>query len=81
MVVLDRTHARTGDGGATSLGNGPRSRHYELRIVASGPREEANAAIGLARQHTASYAALDSVLAHIQNDIFAVAAELRLAMS
>jgi cob(I)alamin adenosyltransferase len=81
MVVLDWTHARTGDGGTTSLGNGARCRNYDLRGVAYGTRDEVNAAIGLARLHTASYAVLDSVLTQIQNDIFAVAADLRLAAS
>jgi cob(I)alamin adenosyltransferase len=52
MVVLDRTYARTGDGGTTtSLGNGARCRNYDLRIVAYGTRDEANAAIGRPPAH------------------------------
>jgi cob(I)alamin adenosyltransferase len=82
MVVLDRTYARTGDGGTTtSLGNGARCRNYDLRIVAYGTRDEANAAIGLARLRTVAYAVLDGVLTHIQNDSFAAAADLPLATS
>src|SRR3954471_23879635 len=81
MVVLNRIYTRTGDDGSTSLGNGERRKKYDLRIEAYGTLDEANAVIGLVRLHTAttSATALDAVLAHIQNDLFDVEADLCLA--
>jgi cob(I)alamin adenosyltransferase len=79
MVVLNRIYTRTGDDGTTSLGNNARVKKYDLRVEAYGTLDEANAAIGLARLHTAGDAAFDAILARIQNDLFDVEADLCLA--
>jgi len=76
MVVLNRIYTRTGDDGTTALGDGERRKKYDLRIAAYGTLDEVNAAIGIARLHTADNAALDAVLARIQNDLFDVGADL-----
>ncbi len=79
MVVLNRIYTRTGDDGTTSLGSGDRRKKYDLRVDAYGTLDEVNSAIGIARLHTASDAALDAALARIQNDVFDVEADLCLA--
>jgi cob(I)alamin adenosyltransferase len=76
MVTLNRIYTRTGDDGTTALGTGERRKKYDLRIAAYGTLDEVNATIGLARLHTADDAALDAVLARIQNDLFDVGADL-----
>lgn len=76
MVVLNKIYTRTGDDGTTALGTGARRKKYDLRIAAYGTLDEANAAIGIARLHTVSEHAVHSALAHIQNDLFDVGADL-----
>jgi cob(I)alamin adenosyltransferase len=76
MVVLNRIYTRTGDDGTTALGSGERRKKYDVRIAAYGTLDEANAAIGIARLHTAGDAVLDPALARIQNDLFDVGADL-----
>ncbi len=76
MVVLNKIYTRTGDDGTTALGTGERRKKYDLRISAYGTIDEANAAIGVARLHTADDAELDAALARIQNDLFDVGADL-----
>jgi cob(I)alamin adenosyltransferase len=77
MVVLNKIYTRTGDDGTTALGTGSRRKKYDLRIAAYGTLDEANAAIGIARLHTAAAdAALDAALARIQNDLFDAGADL-----
>jgi cob(I)alamin adenosyltransferase len=76
MVVLNRIYTRTGDDGTTALGTGERRKKYDLRIAAYGSLDEANAAIGVARLHTAEQRDLDAALARIQNDLFDVGADL-----
>ena len=53
MVVLNRIYTRTGDDGTTALGTGERRPKDDLRVEAYGTVDETNAAIGLARLHTA----------------------------
>jgi cob(I)alamin adenosyltransferase len=79
MVVLNRIYTRTGDDGTTALGNGERRKKYDLRVAAYGTLDEVNAAIGLARLHTAGDPHLDAVLERIQNDLFDVEADLCLS--
>jgi cob(I)alamin adenosyltransferase len=79
MVVLNRIYTRTGDDGTTSLGSGARRKKYDPRVDAYGTLDEVNAAIGIARLHTAGDAALDPALARIQNDLFDVEADLCLS--
>ena len=76
MVVLNRIYTRTGDDGTTGLGTGERLAKYDQRVVAYGPGDEANAAFGLARLHTAGDAELDAMLQRVQNDLFDVGADL-----
>ncbi|HEX4407677.1 MAG TPA: cob(I)yrinic acid a,c-diamide adenosyltransferase [Xanthobacteraceae bacterium] len=76
MVVLNKIYTRTGDDGTTALGTGERRKKYDGRIAAYGTIDEVNAAIGVARLHTAADAALDAALSHIQNDLFDVGADL-----
>ncbi|MGQ0662244.1 MAG: cob(I)yrinic acid a,c-diamide adenosyltransferase [Pseudomonadota bacterium] len=74
MVRLTRIYTRGGDGGKTSLGDGKRVAKHDPRVAAYGTVDEANAAIGLARLHTALEA--DRMLARIQNDLFDLGADL-----
>jgi cob(I)alamin adenosyltransferase len=76
MVVLNKIYTRTGDDGTTALGSGERRAKYDLRVAAYGTLDELNAAIGVARLHTGGDAALDDALAHIQNDLFDLGADL-----
>jgi cob(I)alamin adenosyltransferase len=76
MVILNKIYTRTGDDGTTALGTGGRRKKYDLRIAAYGTVDETNAAIGIARLHTAGDTALDATLARIQNDLFDVGADL-----
>jgi cob(I)alamin adenosyltransferase len=76
MVVLNKIYTRTGDDGTTALGTGERRKKYDLRIAAYGTLDEVNAAIGVARLHTAADAALDGTLGRIQNDLFDLGADL-----
>ena len=76
MVVLNKIYTRTGDDGSTALGTGERRKKYDLRIAAYGTLDEANAAIGIARLHTAGDSGLDAALARIQNDLFDAGADL-----
>ena len=54
MVKLNKIYTRTGDDGSTGLGSGERRKKYDLRVAAYGTLDEANAAIGIARLHTAN---------------------------
>lgn len=74
MVKLDVITTRGGDAGQTSLGNGTRVPKNALRIEALGAVDEANAAIGLLRLHTAQEE--DAMLTRIQNDLFDLGADL-----
>ena len=74
MVRIDRVTTRGGDKGETSLGDGTRLAKDAPRVEAIGAVDEANATIGLLRQHCAG--AADAVLARIQNDLFDLGADL-----
>ena len=76
MVVLNRIYTRTGDTGETALGSGQRVSKAHLRIQAYGTVDETNAALGVARLHTADMAKLDAMLARIQNELFDLGADL-----
>lgn len=76
MVSLTRIYTRGGDAGETSLGDGARVPKHNLRVAAYGTVDEANAAIGLARLHTADQPAIDAMLSRIQNDLFDLGADL-----
>ena len=76
MVRIDRVVTRGGDAGETSLGDGTRVAKDAARVEAFGSVDEANAAIGALRLHTAADAAADAMLARIQNDLFDLGADL-----
>ena len=66
MVKLNKIYTRTGDNGTTGLAAGPRRKKHDLRVESYGAVDEANAAIGLARQHLAEHPSLDRMLMRIQ---------------
>lgn len=74
MVKLTRIYTRGGDAGETSLGSGERVVKHAPRVEAYGTVDEANAAIGVARLHTAGE--IDAMLGRIQNDLFDLGADL-----
>jgi cob(I)alamin adenosyltransferase len=81
MVRLNVIYTRTGDKGDTGLGDATRRRKSDPRIVAMGDADETNCAIGVARlavraSPDAEYAAIEGVLARIQNDLFDLGADL-----
>ena len=79
MVVLNKIYTRTGDTGDTGLGTGQRVRKHDLRIEAYGTVDEANAIIGIVRQHIDGLpdaAEVDAALVRIQNDLFDLGADL-----
>jgi cob(I)alamin adenosyltransferase len=82
MVVLNKIYTRTGDDGTTALGTGERRPKHDLRVAAYGTVDETNACVGLARLHTGADAArgadaaLDAMLARVQNDLFDLGADL-----
>ena len=76
MVVLNKIYTRGGDDGTTALGNDQRRKKYDPRISAYGTIDELNSVLGVARLHTAGDAALDAMLARIQNDLFDLGADL-----
>jgi cob(I)alamin adenosyltransferase len=76
MVTLNKIYTRTGDKGTTALATGERVPKHALRIESYGTVDETNAAVGLARLHTASDPLLDPMLARIQNDLFDLGADL-----
>jgi cob(I)alamin adenosyltransferase len=75
MVLLNKIYTRTGDDGTSALGTGERRPKSDLRFQAIGTVDEVNAAIGLARL-SAEGAAVDPMLARIQNDLFDLGADL-----
>ncbi|APG92277.1 cob(I)yrinic acid a,c-diamide adenosyltransferase [Sinorhizobium americanum] len=76
MVKLNKIYTRTGDNGTTGLVAGPRRSKSDLRVDAYGSVDEANAFVGLARQHTGDRPDLDQMLMRIQNDLFDLGADL-----
>ncbi|MFI4996783.1 MAG: cob(I)yrinic acid a,c-diamide adenosyltransferase [Hyphomicrobiales bacterium] len=76
MVVLNRIYTRSGDKGTTRLASGAPRLKCDLRVEAYGTVDETNACIGLVRLHTRADAALDAMLARIQNDLFDLGADL-----
>ena len=76
MIRIDRVVTRGGDSGQTSLGDGTRVDKDDPRVEAYATVDEANAAIGLLRLHTAADPEADAMLARIQNDLFDVGADL-----
>lgn len=86
MVRLTKIYTRTGDGGATMLGDGSLVPKHHCRVEAYGTVDEANAAIAMIVLAIASDAkhlidektirAIHEELLRIQNDLFDVGADL-----
>ena len=76
MVKLNKIYTRTGDDGTTGLVGTKRVFKNDLRVEAFGAVDETNASIGMARLSTASEPELDAVLAHVQNALFDLGADL-----
>jgi cob(I)alamin adenosyltransferase len=78
MIKLTRIYTRGGDKGKTALGSGQRVVKHHPRVAAYGTVDETNAAVGLARLHTAALPdpAVDAILARVQNDLFDLGADL-----
>lgn len=77
-ATMDRAmklYTRTGDDGTTGLFGGGRVPKTSSRVTAYGTVDETNAAIGVARA-TRLDGAMDRVLAHVQEDLFTMGAEL-----
>ncbi len=74
MVRLTRIYTRGGDAGETSLSDGSRVPKDDLRVETYGTVDECSSAIGLARLHATPE--IEAVLAHIQNDLFDLGADL-----
>lgn len=75
-VHLTRIYTRTGDAGATALGNGERVPKTDPRIAAYADVDECNAAIGVALAFSDLPAEVRRVLTVVQNDLFDVGADL-----
>lgn len=73
-----KIYTRSGDGGETGLFGGPRVAKDDLRVEAYGAVDEANAVLGEARARAQEVAAgeVESLLATIQDRLFAIGAEL-----
>lgn len=76
MVKLTKIYTRTGDAGATRLGDMSQTVKHDNRVAAYGDIDETNSAIGLARCALGADHELDPVLARIQNDLFDLGADL-----
>jgi cob(I)alamin adenosyltransferase len=73
-----KLYTKTGDDGTTGLFGGVRVPKASARVEGYGTVDETNAAIGVARAHPLG-AAIDSVLAAVQEDMFVLGAELACA--
>jgi cob(I)alamin adenosyltransferase len=70
-----KLYTKTGDDGTTGLFGGGRVPKASARVEAYGTVDETNAFLGVARA-TGLDAAIDAVLAHVQEDLFTMGAEL-----
>lgn len=71
-----RIYTRTGDDGQTGLYGGKRVHKDDFRIEAYGTVDELNATLGMVRTAAELPAELENLLQAIQNELFAVGAEL-----
>lgn len=74
MVKLNKIYTRTGDEGKTGLADGRRVDKDDPRVTAYGAVDEANAALGLARNHVEPN--ILKLISRIQNDLFDLGADL-----
>jgi len=80
---ITKVYTRTGDKGSTRLVGGQVVDKNDVRIEAYGTVDELNAVLGLARTFNANAAAdasaiarVESILKHLQNDLFNVGSDL-----
>jgi cob(I)alamin adenosyltransferase len=76
MVNLTKIYTRTGDAGATRLGDMSETAKTDTRLCAYADVDEANSQIGVAIAVGGLDAAVVAVLTRIQNDLFDVGADL-----
>jgi cob(I)alamin adenosyltransferase len=82
MVRLNRIYTKAGDGGQTRLVGGQKVSKDALRIDAYGTVDELSSCLGLARAALATApvpdggAALDAIVARIQNELFNLGSDL-----
>ncbi len=70
-----KIYTKTGDDGTTGLYGGVRVSKTDRRIMACGAIDELNAIVGVVRSHGPS-SKIDQILAHLQNQLFDLGAEL-----
>jgi len=70
-----KIYTKSGDGGETGLFGGGRVRKCDERVVAYGEVDEANAALGVAREAVGD-PELEAELARIQDELFCIGSEL-----
>jgi cob(I)alamin adenosyltransferase len=70
-----KIYTKTGDGGQTGLFGGARVSKADARVDAYGEVDELNCALGVVRAHCVDRAA-DTLLQQVQNQLFALGAEL-----
>ena len=70
-----KIYTRGGDAGDTGLSDGSRVRKDDPRVAAYGDLDELNAVLGLVRAQ-AGAGPLDTLLADVQRDLFAIGAQL-----
>jgi len=75
MVTLSRIYTRTGDGGATRLGDNSPVQKTDLRVEAYGEVDELNAVLGLA-VNAGLKGENAALVQQIQNDLFDLGADL-----
>ncbi|MDP9444536.1 MAG: cob(I)yrinic acid a,c-diamide adenosyltransferase [Actinomycetota bacterium] len=76
MVNLTRIYTRTGDDGGTRLADMTKTRKTDLRVMAYGDVNEANAHVGVVIALGGLDATVAEVLTRVQNDLFDVGADL-----
>ncbi len=76
MVNLTRIYTRTGDAGATRLGDNSETTKRDLRLQAYADVDELNSHIGLALANGELAQDVQEVLRTVQNDLFDVGADL-----
>jgi cob(I)alamin adenosyltransferase len=73
--IAVKIYTKTGDDGTTGILGRGRVRKDDLRIAAYGTVDELNALLGVARAHGLD-AAAESIVAHLQNELFVVGSAL-----
>jgi cob(I)alamin adenosyltransferase len=76
MVNLTRIYTRTGDGGRTRLGDMSETSKTDARLRAYADVDELNAHLGLVLATGGLDSEVETVLTHVQNDLFDVGADL-----